>query len=100
MTLSPFHGFFQVIPTERAYCKCIPTHPSKSLITREGATPKAIEERIAKLKREAKALDGPGTSGRAVIASLTGKKRKGSMKSMETDDDEEEPNKKKNIREE
>ncbi|KAF8468803.1 hypothetical protein BDZ91DRAFT_847637 [Kalaharituber pfeilii] len=58
-----------------------------------GATPKAIEERIAKLKREAKALDGPGISVRASTSrSLHGKKRNGYKKRKrdeEADDEEE-----------
>ncbi|KAI5800214.1 hypothetical protein DFH27DRAFT_611227 [Peziza echinospora] len=46
-----------------------------------GATPKAIEERIAKLKREAKALDGPGKSMRShsAGASPKGKGRRGKV---------------------
>lgn len=70
----------------------------------EGATPKAIEERIAKLKREAKALDGPGKSVKTPSASPMGKKRKKSVKGMdmgnENDDEEEEYGEKKKVKEE
>ncbi|KAF8441216.1 hypothetical protein BGX38DRAFT_1316416 [Terfezia claveryi] len=58
-----------------------------------GATPKAIEERIAKLKREAKALDGPGKSVKTPPAAPMGKKRRKSTKGMgmgDEDDEEEE----------
>lgn len=57
-----------------------------------GATPKAIEERIAKLKREAKAIDGPGKPMKIPLASSVSKKRNRARKRGirdSTDDDEE-----------
>ena len=100
-----YPSYFQVSPSSFKFIRLIRLPKYPWLTQRgEGATPKAIEERIAKLKREAKTLDGPVKPAKTPPAPSMGRKRRKSTKGMdmenEDDDDEEKYGEKKKVKEE